>query len=184
MTRMRQDLFDGSKGLDRGRPKWLEACWYLVKCVFFLSPLPWPSTWRCRLLRWFGADIGEGVVIKPRVNVHFPWKLEVGAHSWLGEEVFLLNFEPIRIGAHCCISQRAFLCTGNHDFRDPAFSYRNRPIVVEDGVWIGACVWVAPGVTVAEEAVVTAGSVVTNSLPSSMVCSGNPCVAVKDRWKK
>jgi hypothetical protein len=119
MTRVRNDLFDGRPDLDRGRSGWVEALWYLLKCAFFLSALPWPAGLKCGLLRRFGAKIGSGVYIKPRVNIHFPWKLEIGDHSWIGEEVFLLNLEPIVIGSHCCISQRAFLCTGNHDFRRP-----------------------------------------------------------------
>jgi len=157
----RLDFFDPNKGLDRGRSKLVEAVWYLLKCAFFLSALPWPSGLKVRLLRAFGAKIGRGVVIKPRVNIHFPWKLEIGDHVWIGEEVFILNFEPVRIGSHVCISQRAFLCTGNHDYNDPAFSYRNAPITIGDGAWIGACVFVGPGVRVDEEMVAAAGAVVT-----------------------
>ena len=137
-----------------------------------------------RVVAAFGARIGRQVYIKPRVNIHFPWKLQIGDHTWIGEEVFLLNFEPIVIGAHCCISQRAFVCTGNHDFRKPEMSYRNRPITIQDGAWIGAQVFVSPGVTVGSEAVVTVGSVVTSDLAAGMVCSGNPCHPVQPRWKK
>jgi putative colanic acid biosynthesis acetyltransferase WcaF len=179
----RLDKFDHAKGLERGRPKSVEAVWYLLKCFFLLSPLPWPSAMRVALLRAFGAKIGRGVNIKPRVNVHFPWKLEVGDHAWIGEEVFILNFEPVRIGAQACISQRAFLCTGNHDFRDPAFSYRNAPITVGDGAWVGAAVFVGPGVEIGAESVVAAGSVVTRSLPANALCSGHPAEARGVRWK-
>jgi putative colanic acid biosynthesis acetyltransferase WcaF len=182
MTRVRNDLFDPKRGLDRGRGRLTELAWYACKCVFFLSAFPWPSRVRCGMLRLFGAEIGVGVVIKPRVNIHLPWKLRVGDHAWIGEETFILNFEPVRIGAHACISQRAFLCTGNHDFRDPSMPYRNRPINVGDGAWIGAQAFVGPGVTIGDEAVVTAGSVVTKSLPPAMVCSGNPCAPMKPRW--
>jgi acetyltransferase-like isoleucine patch superfamily enzyme len=127
--------------------------------------LPWPAAWRRGLARMFGAKIGKNVSIKPRVNIHFPRKFSIGDHSLIGEEVFILNFEPISIGEQCCISQRAFLCTGNHDYRDWMFSYRNRPIRTEDGAWVGAQVFVAPGVTVGEEAVAAAGSIVTKDLP-------------------
>jgi putative colanic acid biosynthesis acetyltransferase WcaF len=180
--KVRNDLFNPAKGLDRGRSRRHEAVWYLVKCAFFLTPLPFPSSIKVRVLRWFGASIGRGVVIKPRVNIHFPWKLSVGNHSWIGEEVSILNFEPVTIGSHCCISQRAFLCTGNHDFRQPDMCYRNRPIKIEDGAWVGAQVFVSPEVTIGSEAVITAGSVVTKSQPAKMVCSGNPCLAHKQRW--
>ena len=181
-SKVRQDLFDPRQGLDRGRPRLVEAAWYLVKCVFFLSALPWPSSLKCALLRLFGGTIGRHVYIKPRVNIHFPWKLRVGDHTWIGEEVFILNFEPVTIGAHCCLSQRAFLCTGNHDFRQPDMRYRNQPITVEDGAWVGAQVFVSPGVTIGMEAMITAGSVVTSNQPAKMICRGNPCAAIKPRW--
>src|SRR5262249_3617612 len=96
-TRVRNDLFDPRKGMDRGRPLWFETIWYLCKCAFFLTPIPVPSAIKRTILTMFGARIGKGVVIKPRVNIHFPWKLTVGDHTWIGEEVFLLNFEPIAI---------------------------------------------------------------------------------------
>lgn len=181
---MRLDEFDGTLGLDRGRSKPVELLWYLAKCFFFLSPLPWPSKLKCALLRAFGAKVGSGVNIKPRVNIHFPWKLELGDWCWLGEEVFILNFEPIRIGPNTCVSQRAFLCGGNHDFRDPTFSFRNGPITVGEGAWVGAQVFVGPNVTIQDHAVITAGSIVTKDQPAAMICSGNPCIPIKLRWPK
>jgi putative colanic acid biosynthesis acetyltransferase WcaF len=153
-----------------------------VKVAFFLSPLPFPSGPKCAVLRWFGASVGKGVIIKPRINIHFPWKLTIGDFAWIGEEVFILNFEPVSIGAHCCVSQRVFLCTGNHDYRVPNMPYRNRPICVEDGAWVGAQVFVGPGITIGTDTVVTAGSIVTRSLPSGMVCAGNPCSPLRPRW--
>jgi putative colanic acid biosynthesis acetyltransferase WcaF len=181
-TRVRNDLFDPSRGLNRGRATAVEGLWYLVKRIFFLSAMPWPSRLRVWWLRRFGAEVGTGVVIKPRVNIHLPWKLVLGDHSWIGEEVFILNFEPVTIGAHACISQRAFLCTGNHNYRDPAMSYRNKPIAIGAGAWIGALSFVGPGVVVGVDAVATAGSMVLGDLPAGMVCSGNPCVPMKSRW--
>ena len=179
----RLDQFDPTKGLDRGRSKAVEMLWYLLKCVFVLSALPWPSGLKVGLLRAFGAKIGDGVVIKPRVNVHFPWKLEVGDYAWIGEEVFILNFEPVRIGAHACISQRAFLCTGNHNYRDPQFSYRNAPITVGEGAWVGANVFVGPGVEIGSEAVLAAGSVVTRDIAANTIVAGNPASERGARWR-
>ncbi|TWU59660.1 Maltose O-acetyltransferase [Crateriforma conspicua] len=175
--------FDAAIGLDRGKPRWFEALWYLVKCFFFLSPLPFPSKLKCYLLRLFGAEVGVGVNIKPRVNIHFPWKLTVGNDCWLGEELFILNFEPVILGNDCCLSQRAFLCCGNHDYRDPTFAFRNAPITVKNGVWVGAQCFVGPGVSIGEETVVTAGSIVTNDLPANCICRGNPAISVGARWR-
>jgi putative colanic acid biosynthesis acetyltransferase WcaF len=183
MTQVRNDLFNSRQGLNRGRPKPVELIWYLCKCVLFLTPMPFPTAFKCAVLRLFGAQIGRGVIIKPRVNIYFPWKLSVGDFAWIGEEVFILNFEPVTIGAHACVSQRAFLCTGNHDYRKPDMPYRNAPIIVEDGAWIGAQCFVGPGVTVGNEAVITAGSIVARSQPHRKVCGGNPCVVIKDRWQ-
>ncbi len=182
MTRVRNDLFDRGNGLDRGRPAMVEALWYVVKCLVFLSALPYPSPFKCALLRLFGARVGRGVVLKPRINIHFPWKLSIGDFAWIGEETFILNFEPIAIGSHCCVSQRVFLCTGNHDYRQPHMAFRNRPIVLADGAWVGAQAFIGPGVTIESEAVVTAGSVATRSLPPEMICSGNPCRPLRHRW--
>lgn len=182
MTRVRNDLFDPRRGLKRGRPWLFEACWYACKCVFFLSALPYPSVFKRTLLRAFGARIGVGVVIKPRVNIHFPWRLEVGDFTWIGEEVFILNFECVKIGSHCCISQRSFLCTGNHDYKQVDMPYRNQPITIEDGAWVGAQVFVGPGLVIQKETVITAGSVVLSNQPAGMVCAGNPCAPIRPRW--
>lgn len=181
-TIVRNDLFDRHRGLDRGRSFVVEALWHLCKCILFLTPLPVPSGIKRSALRLFGAHVGRGVVIKPQVKILFPWKLTVGDFAWLGEEVFILNFERVTIGAHCCISQRVFLCGGSHDYRQVDMPYRNGPIVIKDGAWIGAQVFVAPGVTVGTEAVVTAASVVTRDQPQRMVCGGYPCLPIKERW--
>lgn len=181
-SRVRNDLFDRRSGFDRGRSTLIFALWQLVKWAFFKTIFPWPYGLKVALLRLFGAQVGQGVCIKPQVNIHLPWKLVIGDHVWIGEDAFILNFEPVKIGSHACISQRAFLCGGNHDYRDTSMRYRNGPIVVCDGAWIGAQVFVAPGVTVGVDAVATAGSVVTKDLPAAMICAGNPCVPVKPRW--
>ena len=181
-TRVRNDLFDARRFFERGRPLWVEATWHVLKCTLFLPAWPVPSMVKRAVLRLFGARIGKGVVIKPRVNIHLPWKLSVGDFTWIGEEAFILNLEPVCIGTNCCISQRAFLCTGSHDYRELDMPYRNRPIRIGDGAWVGAQSLVAPGVNIGKETVVTAGSIVTHSLPAGMVCRGNPCLPVRPRW--
>jgi len=175
--------FDASVGLDRGAGKLKEMIWYLIKVLFFLSPLPWPNKLKKTLLIWFGAIIGNGVIIKPRVNIHFPWKLIIGNDVWIGEEAFLLNFELLTIGDNVCISQRAFICGGNHDFAIPEMPYRNGPINLMNGCWVGASVFIAPGVTVGIDTVISAGSVVTTNLESNAVYKGNPLIYIKPRWK-
>lgn len=182
ISRVNLGGFDAATGLDRGAGKLKEVTWYFVKMIFFLSALPYPNALKCSLLRLFGARVGRGVVIKPRVNIHFPWKLVLGNDVWIGEEAFLLNFETLLVGNSVCISQRAFLCGGNHDFRIAEMPYRNGPITLMDGCWVGASVFVAPGVTIGIDSVVTAGSVVTGSLEANGIYKGNPIVYIKQRW--
>ena len=180
---VRNDLFDPQKGYTTGRPKIIFIIWYLFKIIFFQTSLPWPNIIKIFLLRFFGAEIGRNVLIKPRVNIYMPWKIEIGDNSWIGEGVEIYNFASVKIGAQCCISQRAFLCAANHDYRDVAMGYRNNPIELGDGSWVGACAFVGPSVRIGTDAVLTAGSVVTKDMPSNMVCSGNPCVPITKRWR-
>ncbi len=138
----------------RGAPRWKEALWWLSRSLFFAPWFPIPSPVKVAVLRFFGAKIGTGVVIRSRVNITMPWRVEIGDHVWLGDEVLILSLDRVRIGSHVCISQRAFLCTGNHDFRKETFDLVTQPIEIGDSCWVGACAFVGPG------AVVPAGSMV------------------------
>jgi len=172
--------FDNS-AFDRGAGSVKETMWVVMRAIFFHHfPVPAYSLRRA-ILKSFGAAVGAGVAIKPGVTITFPWKLSIGENSWLGEAAWLLNLAPITIGKNVCISQRAFLCTGNHDWSDPAFQLEVKPITIGDGAWICAQAFVCPGISVGANAVVTAGSVVTHDLPSDMICSGNPCEPIKPR---
>jgi putative colanic acid biosynthesis acetyltransferase WcaF len=166
---------------DRGAGRFRESLWVLTSLLLFrLCPLKL-SALKCAVLRAFGAKVGRGVVIKPRVTITFPWKLTVGDHVWLGEECWLLNLAPITIDSHVCISQRAFLCTGNHNYKSPVFDLMVKPIHVEPGAWVGACAFVGPGVTVGSHAVLAAGSVATKNLEPFGIYQGNPAALVKKR---
>src|SRR5674476_367026 len=73
------------------RPSWVVYMWALCELVFVTNPFQISSGLRVRVLRLFGADIGEGVIMRPRLRVKFPWKLSVGARSWIGEGVWIHN---------------------------------------------------------------------------------------------
>ncbi|MFJ3697187.1 WcaF family extracellular polysaccharide biosynthesis acetyltransferase [Streptomyces sp. NPDC090052] len=151
-------------GYDKGRGRLTQALWFAVMNTVFMA---WfcPARLRVALLRAFGATVGEGVLIRHRVRVLWPWKLTVGDHTWIGEGAWLLNLEPVTLGAHVCVSQEALLCTGSHDHRAADFRYRNAPIVVKDGAWVAARATVLAGVTIGAQAVVAAGTVVHRDLP-------------------
>ena len=166
---------------DRGASRLKETLWVLVCGLFFPLPCPLPSAFRIFCLRWFGAKIGRGIVIRQELKITFPWKLIVGDHVWLGEECWLLNLDHITIADNVCISQRAFLCTGNHNYTSPTFDLIVQPIHIEEGAWIGAGAFVGPGVRVGSHAVLTAGSVATDDLQPFGIYRGNPAVWVKTR---
>jgi len=166
--------------LDRGRAYWVEALWIVIQSLLFSSFLP-GSRWRVLLLRLFGAQVGREVVIKPGVRIKFPWRLAVGDHSWIGEAVWIDNLAQVSIGAHCCISQGAYLCTGGHDWRNSEFSLVTQPIQIEDGVWVAARAMVAPGVHIGAGAVLGLGSVATGNLDAGWVYLGVPAQPVKQR---
>ena len=164
-----------------GRRTWVQALWFFFGLPLLRSSCIPSSSLRRFLLRLFGARVGKGVVIKPGVRVKYPWLLQVGDHTWIGEDVWIDNLAPVQLGSNVCISQGVYLCTGNHDWTDPLFGLVVRPIVIHDGAWLGAKAVVSPGVEVAECAIASAGSVVTRNLEASIIYAGNPAVAVRTR---
>ena len=170
-----------SRGFDRGAGVIKEGLWLVVSWLLFrLCPFSFSALKRM-VLRGFGAKIGRGVVIKPQVKVTFPWKLEVGNYVWLGEECWLLNLEKISIESNVCVSQRAFLCTGSHNYKLATFDLITKPIMLRQGSWIGAGAWVGPGVNVGEESMLTANSVATGDLEPGGIYKGNPAILVRKR---
>ena len=182
MKRTDLSAFEARRNFARGRSTAVFAFWLLLKRLFFQTSIPWPNLLKVCVLRFFGGKLGRGVVIKPRVNIWFPWKLELGNHVWIGEEVVLLNFEPIIVGSNCCISQQSFLCAGGHNFRDVSFSYRNAPIRLGDGVWLQARSFLCPGVCIGSEAVVVACSLVKENVPDNTIYEGVSPSPLRTRW--
>jgi putative colanic acid biosynthesis acetyltransferase WcaF len=164
---------------DRGASRPKEAAWLAIKWLFFQTTLPWPPSFRSTLLRLFGAQFGQGVVIRANVNISFPWHLHIGDHVWIGEDVMILSLAQVTIESHVCISQRTFLCTGSHDYKKETFDLITRPITLRQGSWIAAQAFIAPGVEVGQGSVVSAGSIVTSSVPDHTVVRGNPATKIK-----
>lgn len=148
--------------------------WYFANILFIKNHWNPVNSIKVSVLRFFGAKIGKGVVIKPGVNVKYPWLLTIGDYSWIGEDVWIDNLAQVTIGADCCISQGTLLLTGNHNYKLPTFDLMVKPIVIEDGAWVGAKCIVCPGVTVGSHAVLTVGTIATKSISGFGVYQGNP----------
>jgi putative colanic acid biosynthesis acetyltransferase WcaF len=155
--------------------------WFIVNAVFFINPLNGSSSLKAFFLRMFGAKVGRGVMIKPAVNIKYPWLLEVGDFSWIGEHVWIDNLVRVSIGKNCCLSQGAMLLTGNHNYSKTTFDLMVGEIILEDGVWIGAKGLVCPGVTCRSHAVLGAYSVASSELEPYKIYRGNPAEVVKER---
>jgi putative colanic acid biosynthesis acetyltransferase WcaF len=166
-------------GFDRGASRGKEILWVLVKWMFFQGAFPWPSPLRVFWLRLFGAAVGTGVVIRSRVNITFPWRLRIGDNVWIGEEAFILSLAPVTIESSVCISQRAFLCTGSHDYTKSSFDLKTAPITLRHGSWIAAQAFIGPGVEVGEGTTIGAGAVLMESASPRVLMRGNPAVLVK-----
>ncbi|MDE1175575.1 MAG: WcaF family extracellular polysaccharide biosynthesis acetyltransferase [Edaphobacter sp.] len=164
-----------------GRNLLWRALWLFAgQPIFGCSLLP-SSRLRAALLRAFGAQIGKGVVIHSCVQVKYPWHLIVGDDCWLGERVWIDNLTTVRLGNDVCISQGAYLCTGNHDWTDPAFGLLLRPVSLENGAWAGAMSVLLPGTRLEEYSIVAAGSIASGTISRFEIHAGNPASFVRIR---
>lgn len=171
--RVRLGSYDNS-WFSPGRSFAWRAAWMFLGLPLFRSSLLPFSGLRVALLRLFGAEVGSGVVIHSEVAVKYPWHLHIGNDCWIGERAWIDCLTTVRMGNNVCISQGCYICTGNHDWADPAFGLIVRPVELKDGAWAAARSVLLPGVTLGEAAIAGAGSVVTNNIPAYEVHTGNP----------
>lgn len=158
----------------RGRSAPIVLLWQLVQATLFAcSPQPLYG-WRRFLLRLFGGRIGTGVLVRPTARITYPWKIEIGARSWIGDHAELYSLGPIRIGADSVVSQRAYLCAATHDHRKADFPILAPGVEIGDEAWIAADVFVGPGVRIGRGAVVGARSSVFKDIGDDEIASGSP----------
>lgn len=155
--------------------------WYFFN-VFFLKNKYNPfSGLRIVVLRLFGAKIGKKVLLKPSISVKYPWKLEIGNNVWIGENVWIDNLDQVIIGSNVCISQGALLLCGNHNYKKSSFDLIVKPIVLKDGVWIGARSTVTQGVVCGTESILSVQSVANSDLEPFGIYQGVPAVKIRER---
>ena len=165
----------------RGRSALVVQLWWLFDALLFRPSPQILFGWRRWLLRLFGAEIGKGVLIRPSVEITYPWKVAIGDYGWIGDNAVLYSLAEIRIGAHSVISQHSYLCAGSHDIESTSFGITEAPIIVGSQCWIASHVFVAPGVTIGDGTVVGARSAVFHDLPPASICTGTPARATRPR---
>lgn len=170
-----------TKGFNKGAGFFKRTLWYFINALFVRASWNPFMSLKIALLKAFGAKIGKGLVIKNNVCIKSPWNLTIGNYVWLGEACWIDNLDKVTIGNNVCISQGALLLTGNHDYTKTSFDYRNAPIVLEDGVWIGAKTVVCPGITAYTHSILTVGSIATKNMESYGIYQGNPAIKIRER---
>jgi putative colanic acid biosynthesis acetyltransferase WcaF len=165
----------------RGKSAIFVQIWWVVQSSLFRLSPQFAYGFRRSLLRAFGARIGRGVIIRPTVVVTYPWKVSIGDYAWIGDDVVLYSLGEIEIGTSAVVSQRSYLCAADHDYSQVSFPIRQRKVTISSEAWLAADVFIAPGVTVGNGAVIGARSSVFSDMPARMVCFGNPCRSVKPR---
>jgi putative colanic acid biosynthesis acetyltransferase WcaF len=149
-------------------PRWKVYGWAVVELLLVSNPWQISSRLRRMALVAFGARIGRGVILRPRLKVRFPWKLTIGARAWIGEDVWLHNQDQLTIGADAVISQGTFITTGSHAHRRD-MALITRPVVVGDGAWVTARCIVLGGSEIGTSALVAPGTVVSGHVPDGMI---------------
>lgn len=162
-----------------GKPK--QVLWYLVNLLFIKNRYNVSSGLKVFLLNLFGAKIGKGVVIKPGVNIKYPWKLFIGNHTWIGEGVWIDNLSNVYIGNNVTLSQGATIITGTHNYRKVTFDFLSAEVTLEDGVWIGAKAFVRGNVICKSHSILSINSVALSNLEPYTIYQGNPAVPIKKR---
>lgn len=155
--------------------------WYFVNELIIKNTLLPFSSLKIFFLKIFGAKLGNDIVIKPGVNIKYPWNLTVGNNVWIGEDVWIDNLDECKIGNNVCISQGAMLLSGNHNFKKSTFDLMVGKIELEEGVWLGAKSLVTGGVKCSSHSILAVSSTTSKDLKSYTIYRGNPAVEISTR---
>lgn len=161
--------------------KVLRLIWNFV-WIFFYRPTPRLfHSWRCFLLRIFGAKLGKSVHVYPSSKVWAPWNLEMDDYACLDEGVDCYSVANIKIGKNTTVSRYSYLCSASHDYKTDQMGLVIAPIKIGDHAWITTDVFIGPGVNIGDGSVITARSVVLSDISPWMIAKGNPAIEVKER---
>jgi putative colanic acid biosynthesis acetyltransferase WcaF len=155
--------------------------WAIVELLFVTNPWQISSSLRIRALRTFGATIGTGVIFRPRTRVKFPWKLQIGDNSWIGEGVWIHNQADVRIGHDVSISQETFITTGSHAHRRD-MQLLTKAINIEPGAWITSRCVILGGAHIGRSALVTPMTIVSGYVRAGKIVKGPDATEVGDRF--
>ena len=155
--------------------------WKITWFTFARWSPPHLHKWRILILKLFGAKISWKAYIYPNVEIWAPWNLMIDDYGTLARNVICYNIAPIELSVRAVVSQGAHLCTGTHNYEDPAFPLTAKPIYIGSRAWVCADTFVGPGVKVSSGAILSAGSVALRNLDSWSIYGGNPAILLRTR---
>ena len=151
---------------------WLLLCSLTPK---FLNP------WRLLVLKLFGANISGIPFVHGTARIQIPWHLTLKHRACLGEKVCAYSLGQIEVGEAATVAQEAYLCTGTHDFNSSSMQLITKKISIQRNAFIGVRAMLLPGVTIGENAIVGAQTVVTKDISKDEVVAGNPARTIGTR---
>ena len=166
-------------------PEDLEARLYECKELIFDFNHARPSETAAReaILRKVFAEVGENCYIEPPFHANWGCNIHVGDHFYANFNLTVVDDADVYIGSHVMIAPNVVIATGAHpvcpELREKVYQY-NLPVRIGSRVWIGAGALILPGVTIGDDSVIGAGSVVTKDIPSGVVAVGNPCRVLRE----
>lgn len=161
--------------------RFARVLWGGVWRLFYRPSPVFMHGWRRFILRCFGAKVGKGAHPYPTAVIWAPWNLEMAERSCLGHHVICYSVDKVRLGKAVTVSQYSYLCTASHDYKFKTMPLVTSPVVLGDYAWVTADVFVGPGVTIGEGAVVGARSTITKDVPNWTVVAGSPPVEIGKR---
>ena len=133
------------------------------------------------MLKVFGAEIRGIPFVHQRARIQIPWNLKLHHRACIGDRANAYSLGVIEIGEGATVAQEAYLCTGTHDFKNPAMPLQVGAIHIGAGAFIGTRAMILPGVTIGKNAVVGAYAVATKDVPTSTIVAGNPAIKIGER---
>ncbi|MGI6879442.1 sugar O-acetyltransferase [Microbacterium sp. gxy059] len=170
---------------DPGHPDLAEAQNEALELLWeYNATRPSQSAERQELMRRMFAAVGDGCHLEPPFHANWGGRnVRLGSRVYANFNLTLVDDGPIRIGDDVMFGPGVVVTTAGHpvlpELRVGGAQF-NRPVTIEDGVWIGSGVQIMPGVTIGARSVIGAGSVVTRDVPADVVAMGAPCRVVRE----
>lgn len=134
--------------------------------------------------RLVGMKIGQGSSIHTGLRLYYPPNIQIGEDTIVGEFAVLDGRDKLIIGNHVDIASEVMIYNAHHDIQDENFAPVQKPVIVEDYVFIGPRAIILPGVTIGKGAVVAAGAVVTKDVAPFSIVGGVPAQVIGERKNK